>query len=401
MHRNIAYRYELKPNVHQRILLAKHAGVARFAYNWGLGLRIDLYEQEKKCTNAIAQHKILNKLKQTDFPWMYEVSKCAPQEALRDLDKAYSNYFRGLKQNQPIGLPKFKKKGEKDSFRLTGAIKVKSKEIQLPRLGVIRLKEKSQVEGKILSATISKEADRWYVSILVEQEWIPPKPIEAMGVGIDVGLTCFAALSSGEKIYAPKPLTKKLKRLQRLSKQHSKKEKGSNNRKKSALKLARIHRKIRNIRHDFLHQTTTKLAKTKSVIAVEDLDVKGMLSKGLGSQISDVSWSAFYRMLDYKTRWYGSRIERTPRFFPSSKMCSECHYIVAHMPLSVRQWTCPNCQTLHDRDINAAKNLLKYTTGSSPESYACGDTSRGTSKPLVSYVSEKQELTNGIFVHKL
>ena len=140
MHRNIAYRYELKPNLYQRILLAKHAGVARFAYNWGLGLRIDLYEKEKKCTNAIEQHKILNKLKQTDFPWMYEVSKCAPQEALRDLDKAYNNYFRGLKKHQPIGLPKFKKKGEKDSFRLTGAIKVKYKEIQLPRLGVIRLK---------------------------------------------------------------------------------------------------------------------------------------------------------------------------------------------------------------------------------------------------------------------
>jgi putative transposase len=126
MNRNIAYRYELKPNVHQRILLAKHAGVARFAYNWGLGLRKELYENEKKCTNAIAQHKLLNKLKQTDFPWMYEVSKCAPQEALRDLDKAYNNYFRGLKQNQSVGLPKFKKKGEKDSFRLTGTIKVNS-----------------------------------------------------------------------------------------------------------------------------------------------------------------------------------------------------------------------------------------------------------------------------------
>jgi putative transposase len=402
MNRNIAYRYELKPNVHQRILLAKHAGVARFAYNWGLGLRKELYENEKKCTNAIAQHKLLNKLKQTDFPWMYEVSKCAPQEALRDLDKAYNNYFLGLKQNQSVGLPKFKKKGEKDSFRLTGTIKVNSKEVQLPRLGVIRLKEKPQVEGKILSATLSKEADRWYVSILVEQEWIPPKPIEAEGVGIDVGLTCFVALSTGEKIKAPKPLSKKLNKLKRLSKQHSRKEKGSKNRKKSALKLARLHRKIRNIRHDFLHQTTTKLAKTKSVLAVEDLDVKGMMNKGLGRQISDVSWSAFYRMLEYKSEWYGSKVIKAPRFFPSSKICSECHIIVEHMPLELRRWTCPCCKKNHDRDINAAINLINYATGSSPGSYACGDPSGGgTGNWSTSYGSLKQELTNGIFVHKL
>lgn len=399
---NRAYRYELKPNVSQRILLAKHAGAARFAYNWALNARIELYEKEKKTMRAIEQHRLLNSLKATQFPWMYEISKCAPQEALRDLDKAYKNYFRGLKQNQPIGFPKFKKKGERDSFRLTGTIKVGSKEIQLPRLGNIRLKEKTQVEGKILSVTVSKEADRWYASILVEQTLTPPTRTETATVGIDVGLTCFAALSNEEKIYAPKPLSKKLKRLQRLSKQHSKKEKGSKNQKKSALKLARLHRKIRNTRHDFLHQITTKLTKTKTVIVVEDLDVKEMIGKGLNRQIADVSWGKFYRMLDYKAKWYGSQIVLAPRFFPSSKTCSDCYYLAPEMPLSLRQWTCPNCKTKHDRDINAAKNLLKFATGSSPGIYACGDSSNsGTGNWSTSYESLKQELTNGIFVHKL
>ena len=401
MKRNFAYRREVDPNKSQCTHCYQHAGVARFAFNWGLGLRIALYENEKKHTNAIAQHKLLNSLKQTDFPWMYEVSKCAAQEALRDLDKAYKNYFEGLKSSQPIGLPKFKKKGEHDSFRLTGTIKVTATHIQLPRLGLIRLKETTHIEGNILSVTISREADRWYASILVEQEFEPPQPIQAPSVGIDVGLTCFAALSTEEKIYAPKPLAKKLKRLQRLSKQHSKKIKGSKNRKKSALKLARFHRKIGNIRRDFLHKVSTKLAKTKSVIVIEDLDVKGMIQKGLSRPISDASWGTFARMLEYKTKWYGSQLVKAPRFFPSSKKCSKCDYIAEKMPLSVRAWTCPCCKTDHDRDVNSAINLEQYHTGSSPGIYACGDTSAASNLRFDAHVSMKQELTNGIFVHKL
>ena len=278
MELNRAYRYELEPNVSQRILLAKHEGAARFAYNWGLALRIELYEKEKKSTNAIEQHKLLNSLKSTQFPWMYEISKCAPQEALRDLDKAFKNFFRGLKQSQNVGFPKFKKKGMHNSFRLTGSIKVQDKRIQLPRLGTLRLKEKSQLQGDILSATVSREADRWYVSILVEQHMEDPKPVLGEALGLDVGLNCFAALSNGEKFLSPKPLEKKMKRLKRASKQHSRKIAGSKNRKKSALKLARQHRKIRNIRKDFLHKFSTHLTKTKSVIVIEDLDIKRMLS---------------------------------------------------------------------------------------------------------------------------
>lgn len=386
----------------QRILLAQHAGTARFAFNWGLQQRIELYEQEKKSTNAMEQHRLLNTLKKDSFPWMYDVSKCAPQEALRDLDRAFKNFFRGIQKGRSIGFPSFKKKGQRDSFRLTGTIKVRSKEIQLPCLGIIRVKEKTKLCGRILSATIVREADRWFISLSVEIEKPDPKPVVGDPVGIDVGLSCFAVLSNGDKIFAPKPLDRNLKRLKRASRQHSRKVPGSINRKKSTLKLARIHRKNRNIRKDFLHKQTTILAKTKSVIVLEDLDVKGMLSKkSLSRRISDAGWGEFRSMLEYKTRWYGSSLIIAPRFYPSSKMCSNCDHLVDKLPLEIRKWQCVECNSIHDRDVNAAKNLLRFNTGSSPGIYACGDTSDGASQKLVSHVSWKQEIMNGIFVHKL
>ena len=379
-----AYRYELKPNVSQALLLAKHAGAARFAYNWALNLRIEMYEKEKKQTNAISQHKLLNTLKSTHFPWMYEVSKCAPQEALRDLDQAFSHFFKGLKSGKPVGFPKFRKKSRRESFRLTGTIKIENKEIQLPRLGKIKLKEKSKVKGKILSATVSKEADRWYVSLLVETERQVPIRKEKESIGIDVGLHFFAALSNGDKHFSPKPLAKKLKRLKTRSKQHSRKILGSKNRQKAALKLARLHRKIRNTRQDFLHKLSTHLAKTKSEIIIEDLDIKGMLNKfNLNKSIHDASFSEFRRQLTYKTEWYGSKLIVAPRFYPSTKTCSVCASIMEEIPLALRKWQCPHCRTLHDRDINAAKNLLKFSTGSSPGIYACGDTSTRNKLKLV------------------
>jgi putative transposase len=384
------------------ILFAKHTGTARFAYNWGLGLRIALYNKDQKSTNAIEQHRLLNSLKSSEFPWMYEVSKCAPQEALRDLDKAFKNFFRGLKQGQRVGFPKFKKRSFNESFRLTGTIIVKNRQIQLPRLGTIRLKETSNVIGKILSATVSREADRWYVSLTVEKEVETPQSITGEIVGIDVGLHCFATLSNGQKEFAPKPLEKEMERLKRFSKQHSRKIVGSNNRRKSAFKLARHHRRIRNIRKDYLHKFSTNLAKTKSVIVVEDLDIKGMLHGFLNRPIHDAGWGEFRRMLEYKTTWYGSKLIVAPRYYPSSKTCSQCGCIVEKMPLSVREWTCQKCQALHDRDLNAAINLVSLYTGSSPGIHACGDPSvGGTGNWSTSHGSSKQELMRGIFVHKL
>lgn len=383
---NQAFRFELKPNQEQKKRLAQHAGTARFAYNWGLAERIKLWEQEQRGTNAIAQHKQLNALKITQFPWMYEVSKCAPQEALRDLDRAFRHFFAGLKAGQKAGFPRFKKKGFQDSFRLTGSIHVLSQAIQLPRLGSLRLKESTeQFEGKILSATVRREADRWFVALAVEAERPDPDLAQGAVVGVDLGLTIFAALSTGEKITAPKPLHTFLKRLRRRSQQHSHKLKGSANRQKSALRLAKLHARIRHIRQDFLHQTTTHLAKTKPVIVLEDLHVKGLIKNPrLSRSIADVGWSELRRMLDYKTQWYGSQLVVAPRFLASSKTCSQCGQLLAGLPLSARAWICPACGLEHDRDVNAAQNLVNWylSTVSSTGINACGDSSGGGTENL-------------------
>ena len=397
-----AYRYELKPNIAQRILLAKHAGSARFAYNWGLAARIEKYEKDGISTNSIEQHRLLNSLKGSQFSWMYEVSKCAPQEALRDLDRAFQNFFHRQKSGKKGGFPKFKRKGINDHFRLTGTIKVNKQSIQLPRLGIIRLKECAEVRGRILSATVSRQADRWYVSVTVECEIENSQPVEGPAIGIDVGLTSFVTTSEGEKTISPKPLNKSLEKIRVLNKKQSRKQKGSSNYKKSSLLLARQHRKIGNQRTDFHHKLSTRLAKTKSIIVVEDLDVQTLQQKNrLSRGIADAGWSGFIRMLAYKTEWYGSKLIRAPRYYSSSKICSHCQHKAIQMPLNIREWVCQRCSTQHDRDINAAKNLLKLSTVSSTGIYACGDSSCGIGQKSISNVSMKQEVMNGIFVHKL
>jgi putative transposase len=384
-------------------MLFQHAGGARFAYNWGLAGRIELYETKKECTNAIEQHKLLNSLKSSEFPWMYESSKCVFQEALRDLDKSFKNFYRGLKSGEKIGFPAFKKKGVKDSFRLTGTIKITGKEVQLPRLGKTKLKEESSLKGKICSATVLREADRWFVSILVEEKIPDPVPVIGNAVGADVGILHFVTYSDGTKVPSPKALEKNLKGLNRCARQHARKQRGSNNRKKSCKKLSRKYRRTRNIRKDFLHKESTKLAKTKSVIVVEKLNIKGMLkNRRLSRKISDAGWGEFFRMLEYKTQWYGSQLMIAPRFYPSSKICSACDNYVKELPLSVREWQCAKCNKIHDRDVNAAENLLKLSTWSSQgtlcralHNYACGDTSGGAGQNPASHVSLKQELMSG------
>jgi len=389
---NQAFRFELSPNAAQRRALAQHIGAARFAYNWGLEMALKAREEGRKLPSAAELHKAWNVWKRENAPWWTEVSKCAPQEAFRDLEKALKNW-----KAKRARFPRFKRKKSLDDnkARLTGTIKVFSRHIQLPRIGRVRSKEptdkllKLLEEGKarVLSATISREADRFYVSLTCEVERPDPKPKEVRSeddvVGVDLGLASFAVLSDGTRIEAPKPLAKRLRLLKRRSKQLSRKEKGSNNSKKAALALARLHRKVKNLRRDFLHKQTTWLARTKPAIVVEDLSVRGLSRGPLSRSVADVGWGAFLRMLEYKAKWYGATLIVAPRSFPSTRLCSRCGHLHGKVPLSRRIFRCEACGLEIDRDLNAAINLKKYglahltgPTASSAGSHACGDPAR-------------------------
>ena len=359
-----AYKYELNPNNQQKSSLLQHAGVARFAYNWGLDQRIKLYKNnqgDNRFTDPMKQHKLLNSLKQIQFPWMYECSKCAPQEALRDLDQAFKNFYRGLKKGKRVGFPKFKSKGMHDSFRLYGTIRFEGRKIQLPRIGKIRIKErrKCYYKGRILSVTVKRRANRWFVSVNVEEEIADPNPIVSYVVGVDIGIKMLATLSDGTTFTNPQALGRQIKKLRNLSKSFSRKRKRSKNREKAKLRLARMHLRIFNIRQDTLHKLTTYLAKSHSKIVIENLGVSGMLkNRRLARAISDVGMNEFRRQLEYKCQWYGSKLHVAKRTFPSSKKCSRCGHKKKELSLSEREYECEECGLRLDRDLNAALNLV-------------------------------------------
>jgi putative transposase len=389
---NQAFRFELAPNKDQRKALAQHIGAARFAYNWGLEMALKALEEGRRLPSAPELHKAWNAWKRENAPRWTGVSKCAPQEAFRDLEKALKNW-----KAKRARFPGFKRKKSLDDnkARLTGTIKVFSRQVQLPRIGLVKTKERTDKlvgliqakKARILSATISREADRFYVSLTCEVERPDPKPKEVRSeedvVGVDLGLSSFAVLSDGTRIEAPKPLARKLRLLKRRSKQLSRKEKGSNNSKKAALALARLHRKVKNLRRDFLHRLTTWLARTKPVIVVEDLSVRGLSRSPLSRSVADVGWGTFLRMPEYKAKWYGATLIVSPRSFPSTRLCSRCGHLQGRMPLSQRVFRCTACGLEMDRDLNAALNLRAYglahltgPTASSAGSHACGDPAR-------------------------
>ncbi len=365
-----SYKTELDPNNAQRTLFAKHAGTARFVYNWGLAKRIGEYKLTGKSSSGIDQHKQLNALKESEFPWMYEVSKCVAQEALRNLEKAFQNFFRNCKQGKKPGFPKFKSKHRsKQSFRFSYVNGVQIGSINLPKIGWVRLKERDYipVDAKINSVTVSEKTGRWFVSVQVEEP-IAVSENQGPAIGLDLGLKSFVVGSDGSFIPSPKFLNKSLKRLKRLSRRHSRKKKGSQNRKKSAKRLVKLHYRIANQRKNFLHKTSTRLAKTKSIIVVEDLNVKGIVrNHSLARSISDAGWSEFVRQLEYKCTWNGGKLVKIGRFFPSSKTCSNCGFVKEELKLSERTYQCESCGFALDRDLNAARNILKQGTGSSPE----------------------------------
>ena len=370
----LGHTIELKPNNKQATHFKKACGVARFAYNWALAEWKNQYEADKgyrddclansieidksklNSPNQFKLRKQFNTIKKQQFPFMAEVTKCSPQEAIIQLGKAFDNFFKGRAK-----YPQYRKKGVNDRFSLTNdQFKLIGKKIKIPKLGWVRLKENLRFSGKILNATVFKKGGKWFVSVGVEIDNIPKLNAKThKSVGLDLGITDLAVLSNGEKIKAPKPLKIKLKKLQRLSKSLSRKQKGSNNRAKAKTKLSRLHYKISCIRKDFLHKLTSKLVSQFDVICIEDLNVKGMVkNKRLSRAISDLGFYELKRQLIYKANQSGKTVKSVDKFYPSSKTCSCCGFKLESLPLSVRTWTCQNCNTTHDRDINASVNIL-------------------------------------------
>jgi putative transposase len=382
----IAHKIALDLNNSQATYCQKAAGVARFSYNWALGewnaqyqaWKLDNTQANKPSQAALRRQ--LNAVKREQFPWMLEVTKNAPQMAIIQLGEAFKHFFA-----RRASYPQYKKKGKStDSFTLTNdQFTVKASRIRIPNLGWVRMRESLRFNGKILSATISRTANRWYVSISVDTEDNShcPKAENQGVVGVDLGIKALATLSNGEVITGAKPLKRLMAKLKRLSRALSRKVKGSANRHQAKQKIASLHARIAFIRQNTLHQLTSHLTSHFHTIGIEDLNVKGMVkNRRLSRAISDMGFFEFRRQLSYKAQMRGGIVVAADRWYPSSKTCSVCATVQASLPLSVREWQCPNCQTHHDRDINAAINLANYAVSSTVS--ACGAEGSGSSRKV-------------------
>jgi putative transposase len=364
---NKAFKFRIYPTQAQGQELAKHFGACRFVYNYFLRQRIDYYAAHKgEKKQGLNYHDTALRLtqlkKQLAYQWLNDANSQSLQQSLRHLDAAYNNFFK--KRGE---FPKFKSKRDRQACSIPQHFRfdAKRKRLSIPKIGEIKIVPHRPVEGTIKSITVTQTpAGRYFASLLCEVKAKKPKTQNRNEIAIDLGVKTFAVTSADELIESPKFFRQSEIKLARLQRQLSRKKNGSRNREKARIKVARLHEKIVNQRLDFLHKTSRRLADENQAVYVEDLNVKGMTANHcLAKSIADASWSEFVRQLNYKLAWRGGRLVQVDRFFPSSKRCHICGYIKQDLTLADREWTCPECSAQHNRDVNAAKNILIFGKG--------------------------------------